>query len=271
MPQPVYILKNGQRVSYVPIEIKDHREAYAATLHVLFKHVADFHICVVQAFSKKYGIPEDEIMQTIQESEEFKNMHVDPVLHDDGLGYFSQDATAAAVVQPDQPDAAVVQPDQPDATVVQPDQPDAAVVQPDQPDATVVQPDTAVVQPDATVVQPDIAIVTKKRIVRKKAQVTPTSEKVITTDEANQTPQITMSQTPEAPPGIVEKKKIIRKKVGAAAAAATTTTVELDRNGDDIQPATAPTALHSDALVQLLTKDTTSSAQPRKKIIRKKA
>jgi hypothetical protein len=223
MPQPVYILKNGQRVSYVPIDIKDHREAYAATLHVLFKHVADFHICVVQAFSKKYGIPEDEIMQTIQESEQFKNMHVDPVLQDDGLGYFSQDATAAAVVQTDQPDA---------------------------------------------------AIVTKKRVVRKKTQVTPTSEKVITTDEANQTPQITMSQTPEALPGIVEKKKIIRKKVGAAAAAAATTTVELDRNGDDIQPATTPIlapALHSDALVQLLTKDTTSSAQPRKKIIRKKA
>jgi hypothetical protein len=257
MPQPVYILKNGQRVSYVPIEIKDHREAYAATLHVLFKHVADFHICVVQAFSKKYGIPEDEIMQTIQESEEFKNMHVDPVLHDDGLGYFSQHATATAIVQPDQPDAAIVQPD-------------AAIVQPD--------------QPDAAIVQPDAAIVTKKRVVRKKTQVTPTSEKVITTDEANQTPQITMSQTPEALPGIVEKKKIIRKKVAAAAAAAATT-VELDRNDDDIQththahthtpmPTTSPIlapALHSDALVQLLTKDTTSSAQPRKKIIRKKA
>jgi hypothetical protein len=93
-----------------------------------------------------------------------------------------------------------------------------------------------------------------------------------------------MSQTPEALPGIVEKKKIIRKKVAAAAAA---TTVELDRNDDDIQtyththththtpmPTTSPIlapALHSDALVQLLTKDTTSSAQPRKKIIRKKA
>jgi len=223
---------------------------------VLFKHVADFHICIVQAFSKKYGIPEDEIMQTIQESEEFKNMHVDPVLHDDRLGYFSQHATEAAVVQPDQPEAAIMQPD-------------AAIVQPD--------------QPEAAIMQPDAAIVTKKRVVRKKTQVTPTSEKVITTDEANQTPQITMSQTPEALPGIVEKKKIIRKKVAAAAA----TTVELDRNDDDIQthththththtpmPTTSPIltpALHSDALVQLLTKDTTSSAQPRKKIIRKKA
>jgi hypothetical protein len=86
MSHPVYILENGQTAPYVPIEIKDHREAYAATLHVLFKHVADFHICVVKTFSKKYGIPEDEIMQTIQESDEFKNMRVDPVLHHDGLG-----------------------------------------------------------------------------------------------------------------------------------------------------------------------------------------
>ena len=66
---------------YVPIEVKTHRDAYAATLHVLFKHIADFHLCVVKTFSKKYGIPEDEIIQTIQESPEFKNMEVHPALH----------------------------------------------------------------------------------------------------------------------------------------------------------------------------------------------
>ena len=66
---------------YVPIEVKTHRDAYAATLHVLFKHIADFHLCVVQTISKKYGIPEDDIIQTIQESPEFKNMEVDPALH----------------------------------------------------------------------------------------------------------------------------------------------------------------------------------------------
>jgi hypothetical protein len=77
MSEPVY----KQTMPYVPIEVKTHRDAYAATLHVLFKHIADFHICVVKTFSKKYGIPEDEIIQTIQESPEFKNMEVDPALH----------------------------------------------------------------------------------------------------------------------------------------------------------------------------------------------
>jgi hypothetical protein len=77
MSEPVY----KQTMPYVPIEVKTHRDAYAATLHVLFKHIADFHICVVKTFSKKYGIPEDDIIQTIQESPEFKNMEVDPALH----------------------------------------------------------------------------------------------------------------------------------------------------------------------------------------------
>jgi hypothetical protein len=92
MQEPAYILKNGQSVAYIPLEVKTARDAYAASLHVLFKHVADFHICIVKTFSAKYGIPEDDILKTIQESEEFKNMQVDPVL-DMGmqsLGYLDE-------------------------------------------------------------------------------------------------------------------------------------------------------------------------------------
>jgi hypothetical protein len=90
MPEPAYILENGTPVPYLPVEVKTARDAYAASLHVLFKHVADFHLCIVRTFSTKYGIPEDEILQTIQESDEFKNMKVDPVLDTDKfntLGY----------------------------------------------------------------------------------------------------------------------------------------------------------------------------------------
>jgi hypothetical protein len=93
MQEPAYILKNGKPVPYIPVTITTSREAYAASLHVLFKHVADFHICVVRVFSAKYGIPEDDILKTIQESDEFKNMYVDPVLDTDNidsLGYLAQ-------------------------------------------------------------------------------------------------------------------------------------------------------------------------------------
>ena len=100
MPEPAYILENGTQVPYVPVEVKTARDAYAASLRVLFKHVADFHLCIVRTFSSKYGIPEDDILQTIQESEEFKNMKVDPVLDTDKfnmLGYVQIKEDAPAV------------------------------------------------------------------------------------------------------------------------------------------------------------------------------
>ena len=92
MQEPAFILKNGTSVPYIPGTITTSRDAYAASLHVLFKHVADFHICIIQTFSVKYGIPEDDILKTIQESEEFKNMLVDPVLDMDfnSLGYLDE-------------------------------------------------------------------------------------------------------------------------------------------------------------------------------------
>ena len=92
MQEPAYILKNGQSIPYIPMEVKTARDAYAASLHVLFKHVADFHICIVKTFSAKYGIPEDDILKTIQESDEFKNMQVDPVLDigTHSLGYLDE-------------------------------------------------------------------------------------------------------------------------------------------------------------------------------------
>jgi hypothetical protein len=80
MQEPAYVMKDGTSVPYIPVTITTGRDAYAASLHALFKHVADFHICIVRTFSVKYGIPEDDILKTIHESEEFKNMQVDPVL-----------------------------------------------------------------------------------------------------------------------------------------------------------------------------------------------
>ena len=100
MQEPAYILENGTPVPYIPVEVKTARDAYAVSLHVLFKHVADFHICVVRTMSSKYGIPEDDILKTIQESTEFKNMQVDPVLDTDKfntLGYLQIKESAPAV------------------------------------------------------------------------------------------------------------------------------------------------------------------------------
>ena len=75
--EPVYITRDGTRIPYLPETVVTARDAYSATLHVMFRHLADFHLCVVSTISKKYGIPEDEIMNTIHESEEFKKLTPD--------------------------------------------------------------------------------------------------------------------------------------------------------------------------------------------------
>lgn len=65
----------------VEIEIKDGRSAYAASLQMILKHVADFHITVVDIISKKYNIPVDEIMNTVTSDSKYTDMLVSPDIH----------------------------------------------------------------------------------------------------------------------------------------------------------------------------------------------
>ena len=217
MKQPVYILENGDNVSYIPINVKTHRDAYAASLHVLFKHVADFHVCIVQTFSKKYGIPEDEILKTIQESEEFVNMKVDPVLDPviDKLGYLEAAGKEVPIPVP-------VQETIPPVTT------------------TPVTPVTPI--PVTLTTTEHEPVVAKKRIVKKKQtdepkvdplpsqetvaiteQEPPVKKRVIKKKQADvppphmsePAPELAHEPTPEPPittASVPEKKKIIRKK-----------------------------------------------------------
>ena len=65
----------------VDIEIQDGRSAYALSLQMIFRHVADFHMTVVDIISEKYGIPVDDIMNTVTSDLRYKNMVVDKDLH----------------------------------------------------------------------------------------------------------------------------------------------------------------------------------------------
>lgn len=65
----------------VDIEIQDGRGAYALTLQMLFRHVADFHMTVVDVISEKYNIPVDDIMNAVTSDSRYKNMVVDKDLH----------------------------------------------------------------------------------------------------------------------------------------------------------------------------------------------
>jgi hypothetical protein len=99
MQEPAYVMKDGTSVPYIPVTITTGRDAYAASLHALFKHVADFHICIVRTFSVKYGIPEDDILKTIHESDEFKNMQVDPAICMDD-GHLAKTPDTSAIIEP---------------------------------------------------------------------------------------------------------------------------------------------------------------------------
>jgi hypothetical protein len=217
MIDPVYILDDGKKVPYVPIEIKTHRDAYAATLHVLFKHVADFHICIVKAFSNKYGIPEDDIMQTIQESEEFKNMHVDPALDpitSDVLGYLAQQpapamepAPAVPAMEP-APAVPAMEP-APAAPAVPAMEPAPAV-----PAVPAMEPAPAV----PAIEQDPAPTVIKKRIIKKKTAASSDVIVAMPTVPASTVPASTVpastvpASTVPTVPIPNEKKKVIRKK-----------------------------------------------------------
>jgi hypothetical protein len=65
----------------VEIDIKDGRSAYALSLKMIFQHVADFHMTVVDVISEKYNIPVDDIMNAVTSDSRYKNMVVDKDLH----------------------------------------------------------------------------------------------------------------------------------------------------------------------------------------------
>jgi hypothetical protein len=65
----------------VDIEIQDGRSAYALSLQMIFRHVADFHMTVIDVISEKYNIPVDDIMNAVTSDSRYKNMVVDKDLH----------------------------------------------------------------------------------------------------------------------------------------------------------------------------------------------
>ena len=59
---------------------EDPQIAYKASLQLIFAHMADFHMYVLDCISKKYGHTPDELVSTIRESPEWKTLYVHPTL-----------------------------------------------------------------------------------------------------------------------------------------------------------------------------------------------
>ena len=97
--EPVFVAKDGSVQEYIPKEIVGYREAYAASLHLVFKHVADFHTAMLEIIAEKYGHDVDELVKVVQEDSRIKDMTVHPVIS--GLNIITQkDVSAVAVAEP---------------------------------------------------------------------------------------------------------------------------------------------------------------------------
>jgi hypothetical protein len=79
---------------YEPTPVKDGRAAMRACLHMILKHTADMFVGIVEIVAEKYKIDPDEMMHVITEHPRYKEMQVDPVMHD--LGYIVNTAAATA-------------------------------------------------------------------------------------------------------------------------------------------------------------------------------
>ncbi len=90
--EPVFINKDGEAEPYIPGTILTHRDAYSASLHVLFKHIADFHMLMIDVLAEKYNLDANEIIETIQGDPRYNEMKVDPKI--ESLLYFKEEDLA---------------------------------------------------------------------------------------------------------------------------------------------------------------------------------
>lgn len=65
-----------------PLEVKTPKDALQATLLMLFKHVADVHVTIVEVIAEKYGLKTDEIHAAITEDPRWTEMLQSPLITD---------------------------------------------------------------------------------------------------------------------------------------------------------------------------------------------
>jgi hypothetical protein len=67
---------------FKPLEVKNGSDVLKASLLMLFKHISDIHLTVVEVIAEKFNIPVEDLHKTITEDPRWKEMFVNPVLTD---------------------------------------------------------------------------------------------------------------------------------------------------------------------------------------------
>lgn len=86
--EPVIIREtDGKEIPFISQKITNNREAYAASLNMIFKHIADFHITILEIVSDKFNLSIDEMLTEVHNDIRYKSM---PNLFQ-SLGYFDNE------------------------------------------------------------------------------------------------------------------------------------------------------------------------------------
>jgi hypothetical protein len=97
--EPVFINNDGSMTPYISRDVVGHREMYGASLHLVFKHTADFHMTMLEILAEKYDLSVDDMLEKIHGDERFTNMVVNPTIH--AMGYFEKEDLEKKIPAPE--------------------------------------------------------------------------------------------------------------------------------------------------------------------------
>lgn len=84
--KPVTLVKEETILSdgrvFVPMEVKNSSDVLRASLLMLFKHVSDIHVSLVEIVAEKFGLKIEDIHAAIQEDPRWAQMFVNPLITD---------------------------------------------------------------------------------------------------------------------------------------------------------------------------------------------
>jgi hypothetical protein len=88
--------ESGNCVPFIPIHITNGRQAYAASLNIIFKHIAEFHVTVLGIIAEKHGLDINEILEEVHRDNRYTTMS--KII--DNLGAFPIDEEPVSVKEP---------------------------------------------------------------------------------------------------------------------------------------------------------------------------
>ena len=80
LDQEDVFLADGSK--FKPIPVKNTSDVLRGSLLMLFKHVSDIHVTVVEIIAEKYGLSVEDIHKTVTEDPRWSQMFIHPLISD---------------------------------------------------------------------------------------------------------------------------------------------------------------------------------------------